>query len=173
MKIVKIRLKICRHFRNNLEFIWDRKLDTFVKICWETPFLLKSSKSIARFTWRPKYASVYPATLYRHIHALSSREAESDCLCSRRGRNIMRTRHSVTYNVLCHLVLNWPGVELVTFVCCIYQHIRSSAWSVFLSPDGMTRDGMHHRRNYNIWFVHIITGSMLPSLWNVSVHHKY
>jgi hypothetical protein len=33
---------------------------------------------------------------------------------------------------------------------------------VFLLPDGVTLDGMPHRRKYNIWFVQVITGSMLP-----------
>ena len=43
---------------------------------------------------------------YMAINALPSKETEPCCLCSRRGINITRTRHNVTYNVLCRLVLN-------------------------------------------------------------------
>jgi hypothetical protein len=110
---------------------------------------------------------------YKTIKVLPSKEAESDCLCSRRGINITRTRHNVTYDVLCRLILNWPAVELVTFVHCIYQHRRSHDWSVFLSPDRVTLDGMQHRRKHTIRFVHIITGWMLPTLRSVAVQHKY
>jgi len=59
---------------------------------------------------------------YVAITALPSKESESGCLCSRKVINITRTRHNVTYNVPCRLVLNLPAVELVTFVHCIYQH---------------------------------------------------
>jgi hypothetical protein len=110
---------------------------------------------------------------YKAIKVLPSKEAESIRLYSLRGINITRTRRNVTYNVPCRLVLNWPAVELVTFVHCIYQHRRSRDWSVFLSPDGVTLVGMSHRRNYTIRFVHIITGSMLPTLRIVAVQHKY
>jgi hypothetical protein len=59
---------------------------------------------------------------YVAIKTLPSKEAESGCLCSRRGINISRTRHNVTYNVPCRLVLNWQAVDLLTFIHIIYQH---------------------------------------------------
>ena len=110
---------------------------------------------------------------YIAIKALPSKEAESDCLCSGRGINITRTRHNVMYYVPFRLVLNWPAVELVTFVNCTYQHRRSRAWSIFLSPGGVTLDWMPDRRICTIWFVHIITESILPTLRSLSVQHKY
>jgi len=88
---------------------------------------------------------------YMAINALPSKEAEPDYLCSQMGIDITRTRHNVTYNVLCRLVLNWPVVELVTSVYSIYQHRPSRGWSVFLSPDRVTPDGMPHGRIYTIW----------------------
>jgi len=42
-----------------------------------------------------------------------------------------QTRHNVTYNLPCPLVLNCPAVDLLTFVHCIYQHRRSRDWAVF------------------------------------------
>ena len=94
----------------------------------------------------------YIRQYYMVINALPLKEAESSCLCSRRLINITRSRHSVTYNVLCCLVLNWAVVEPVTSVYSIYQHSSSLDWSVFLSPDRMTLDGMTHRRIYTIGF---------------------
>ena len=88
---------------------------------------------------------------YIAIKALSSTKVVSGCLCSRRCINITRTHHNVTCNVHIPLVLNCPVVELVTFVYCFYQHRRSHDWSVFLSPDVVTLDGMPRRRNYTIW----------------------
>ena len=116
-------------------------------------------------------ASIYSATLYRH-KKLYSKEEESGFLCSRRGINITRTRHTITYNVPCRLVINWPAMELLTFVHCIYQQRRSRNWSVFLSPDRVTKEGLSHRTNYPIRFVHIITGSILSTLRNVAVQLK-
>jgi len=43
-------------------------------------------------------------------------------------------------------------LEIFTFVYCIYQHRRSLDWSVFLSSDRVTLDGMPHRRKYTICF---------------------
>jgi hypothetical protein len=141
--------------------------------CWKSigkHSLVKiGPKIIAQFNWRPKRGSTFPAT-YRHIHFLSYREAESGCSHSRTGMNITSTR-LVTYNVHCRLVLNWPGVEVVRFSYCIYQHRRSHDWSVFLSPDHVTLDGMRHRRNYTIWFCthHRIDVANVPQLCNETV----
>jgi len=89
---------------------------------------------------------------YMAINALPSKEAEPSCLCRRFGINIPRTRHNVTYNVLCRLVINWPVVELVTSVYFIYQHRLSRDWSVFVSRDRVTLNGMLHERIYTVWF---------------------
>jgi hypothetical protein len=53
---------------------------------------------------------------YMVINALFFKEAQSSCLCSRSGINITRTRHNVTYNVACRLVLNWTLMEIVISV---------------------------------------------------------
>ena len=65
---------------------------------------------------------------------------------------IMQTRHNVTYYLPCGLVLNWPAVDLLTFVHCIYQRRLSRYWAVFLLPDRATLDGMPHRRYYTFCF---------------------
>jgi len=117
---------------------------------------------------------VYRATLYRHKSAAFKRRCfrllvyRKMCIYIYKG-----TRHIVTYYVSCRLLLYWRAVELLTFVYCIYHHRRFRYWAVFLSPDGLTLDGMPHRRNYTIIFVHIITGSMLPTLRSDVVQHKY
>jgi hypothetical protein len=133
-------------------------------------FVKIGPKLSALFTWRPEYASMYSAT-YRK-KTLPSKGAESDFFCSRRRINITQIPHNVMYNVPFLLVLNWPAVELVTLVHCVYQQRRSRDWSVILSPDIMTLDGMPHRRKYTIWFVLIFTESMLPTLRIVSVRHE-
>jgi hypothetical protein len=55
----------------------------------------------------------------------------------------------------------------------LYLHKCSRDWSVFLWPDGVTLDGMPHGRKYTIGFVHVITGSILPTWRSVAVQHKY
>jgi len=55
-------------------------------------------------------------------------------------------------NLPCCLVLNWPGVDLLTFVYCLYYHRRSQDRSVFLSPDRVALDEMPHMRNCTIGF---------------------
>jgi hypothetical protein len=114
------------------------------------PSFVKIGQKYRSVTWRREYASLYSATLYHH--KFSALQRSWICLfIYRRSTNIWRTRYNITYNVTCRLVWNWPAVELVTFVCCIYQHKRSIDWSVFLLPDGVTLDGMPHRRNYTIF----------------------
>jgi hypothetical protein len=44
-------------------FMWYLILETFTKICRETPDRGKNSRHC---TWRPKYISSFPATLNRH-----------------------------------------------------------------------------------------------------------
>jgi hypothetical protein len=107
------------------------------------------------------------------IKTLRSNDVVWGFLSTSRGVNVTRTRHNLKYNVPCRVVLNRPRSNLVTFVHCIYQHKRSRYWSVFLSPDVVTLDGIQHRRNYNIRFVHINAGSMLPTWRSVSVQHRY
>jgi len=114
------------------------------KSVWKNPVLLKLGKN---------YRAVYCIRWhYIAVKALPSKEAESGFLCSRSGINITRKRHNITYNVTCRLVINWPMLDLVTFAHSIYQHKCSRAWSVFLSPDGVTLDGMPHMRKCTIWF---------------------
>jgi hypothetical protein len=67
----------------------------------------------------------------------------------------------------------WCTVQTGRFVHCIYQHRLSRDWSEFLSPDGVTVNGMPHRRMCVICFVHIITGTMLTTLGSVAVRHNY
>ena len=110
---------------------------------------------------------------YMAINALPSKEAESRCLCSRRGINIMRTRHNFTYNVPYRLVLNWSVLELVTSVYNIYQHRPSRNWSAFFHQIAWHWMECRISENIPLDFVHIISESMLPILRSVSVKHKY
>jgi hypothetical protein len=88
----------------------------------------------------------------RYYMTIKTPPCTSVHLCSSRSINITWTRHNVTYNAPFSLVLKWPAVKLVTFLYCFYQHKSYSDWSVFLSPDDVTLDGIPHRRKYTICF---------------------
>ena len=133
-------------------FHWKHILGTLLKNLFGKPSFVKIGPKVSRCLLEDLSMLQCIRPHYVAIKALPFKEDESGCLCSRRVIRIMRTPHNVTYNVPCRLVLNWPAVDLLTFVHCIYQHRRSRDWSVFLSPGRVTLDGMLHRRIYTICF---------------------